>query len=66
MYMMAQDVIVSNAHKHTQQQRFDCTFDLDTSGVIWASDFGQGWEPSTGSKTLMKILDILSAMNSRT
>lgn len=66
MYMMAQDVIVSNAHKHTQQQRFDCTFDLDTSGVIWASGFGQGWEPSTGSKTLMKILDILSAMNSRT
>lgn len=59
-YMMAQDVIVSNAHKHTQQQRFG----LDTSGVIWANGLGQIWERPRGSK-ILKILGILSAMNFR-
>lgn len=39
-YMMAQDTILSNAHKHTYQQRFDCTFDLYTSSAVCR---GLGW-----------------------
>lgn len=59
--MMAQDVILTSARKHTSQQRENCTFALYTSSVVCCG-LGQGL---LGDKSLMKILDILIAMTFR-